>query len=522
MDYKTPGVYIVEKNAFPNSVVEVDTAIPAFIGYTAKADNKGSPLTGKPWRITSISEFINYYGTFPEFEFTIQVQDASDLNAVPDFEFKANKYSLAQSAGRFLLYQSMVLFFQNGGAVCYVVSVGGFNAAISAQDLIAGIDALKKEPSPAMVVVPDAVSLSAPECSRVQQAVLAHCGMDMKSRFAILDIHDGFKKRTDPSGDCVARFRDALGVNGLDFAAAYYPWVNTTVVQDSDLDFTLIADAASQKILKDLLTVDMGVAGTAPADATALKNWTDKIDAINAIGQTVPGAAMSDEQLAMAFADRSAAVNKLLIQFSPLYVSVMGIIRNKLNVLPPGAAMAGIYTKVDQTRGVWKAPANISLSAVETPVVDISQEEQEDLNVCTVGKSINAIRSFVGQGTLVWGARTLDGNSLDWRYISVRRSTIMLEQSLRLAARAYVFEPNVANTWITVKSMARNFLTSIWKRGGLVGATPDEAFSVFVGLGETMTQEDILEGFMKVTVLVALSRPTEFIEITFQQQMQKS
>ena len=87
---------------------------------------------------------------------------------------------------------------------------------------------------------------------------------------------------------------------------------------------------------------------------------------------------------------------------------------------------------------------------------------------------------------------------------------------------AYVFENNNANTWVTVKSTIRNFLTGIWKRGGLAGASPDDAFSVFVGLGETMTPEDILEGILRVTVLVAITRPAEFIEITFQQQMQQS
>jgi phage tail sheath protein FI len=128
----------------------------------------------------------------------------------------------------------------------------------------------------------------------------------------------------------------------------------------------------------------------------------------------------------------------------------------------------------------------------------------------------------VGEGVLVWGARTLNGNSLDWRYINVRRTMIMLEESCRLAAKAMVFEPNVSSTWVTIKSMIENFLTSVWKRGGLAGAVPADAFSVHVGLGETMTPEDILEGILRVTVLVAVSRPAEFIEITFQQQMQKS
>jgi Phage tail sheath protein FI len=98
----------------------------------------------------------------------------------------------------------------------------------------------------------------------------------------------------------------------------------------------------------------------------------------------------------------------------------------------------------------------------------------------------------------------------------------MLEESIKLASKAFVFEPNTANTWVTMKGMISNFLTSIWKRGGLAGSTPEDAFEVYVGLGETMTSEDILDGFLRITVKVALIRPAEFIEITFQQQQQKS
>lgn len=157
--------------------------------------------------------------------------------------------------------------------------------------------------------------------------------------------------------------------------------------------------------------------------------------------------------------------------------------------------MAGIYTMVDNTRGVWKAPANVSMNSVVSPAVNVSHEEQEELNVNPQGKSINAIRSFIGEGVLVWGARTLDGNSLDWRYINVRRTMIMLEESCRLAAQAMVFEPNTASTWVTIKAMISNFLTGIWKRGGLAGAVPEDAFSVHVGLGETMTPRTFSKAF---------------------------
>jgi phage tail sheath protein FI len=258
-------------------------------------------------------------------------------------------------------------------------------------------------------------------------------------------------------------------------------------------------------MLQDLLIEELGL-----AEADLPKAKAQQKEAVDAIAEEE-----EDEVKRM-------LLNNSLRTMSPLYGGIMKGIRDKLNLLPPSAAIAGIYTMVDNSRGVWKAPANVSLNAVVSPAVNITHDDQEDLNVTTQGKSINAIRTFIGEGTLVWGARTLDGNSLDWRYVNVRRTMIMLEESIRLATKAYVFEDNNAKTWVTIKSMIRNFLTGIWKRGGLAGASPDDAFSVFVGLGETMTPEDILEGILRVTVLVAITRPAEFIEITFQQQMQKS
>ena len=162
------------------------------------------------------------------------------------------------------------------------------------------------------------------------------------------------------------------------------------------------------------------------------------------------------------------------------------------------------------------------MGSVISPTVNLTAKDQEDLNVPLNGKAINAIRAFPGKGVLVWGARTLDGNSQDWRYLSVRRTIIMIEQSLKVAARAYVFEPNEPNTWASVKGMMSNFLKDQWNKGALAGATPEDAFSVDIGLGITMTSSDILDGKMNITVKVAVTRPAEFIVITFQQQMQKS
>lgn len=501
---KTPGVYIVEKSAFPSSVVEVATAVPAFIGYTDFADNKGKSLKDTPWRITSMAEFMSYFGGAPDPTFSFA--EAKDGDGGLRLTLAGKDYSLKQNAGRYLLFYSMLLFYQNGGGPCYIVSVGSYKDAVDPDKLKAGVDLLIKEQEPTMVVVPEAVLLPQADCVGVQQHVLNHCGNVMKNRMGVLDLHEGYRSRQDPAGDPVAAFRDAVGVNFLGFGAAYYPWLNTTVNQVKDLKFSNLDDAGQQllqKLMKEEMKLD-DLAKTAPEKGKQILEIVD--------GITDASAAKSEQDLR----------HTSLVTLSQLYNLVLKEMVGFLNLLPPSSAMAGVYTMVDNNRGVWKAPANVSLNSVVSPSVNITNGDQEDLNVTPQGKSINAIRPFVGEGVLVWGARTLDGNSLDWRYINVRRTMIMLEESIKLAAKALVFEPNVANTWVTMKSMIRNFLTGIWKKGGLAGAVPDDAFAVFCGLGETMTPEDILEGIMRVTVLVAISRPAEFIEITFQQQMQKS
>ncbi len=523
---KTPGVYVVEKNAFPNSVVEVATAVPAFIGHTQKSDNSGKSLQNVPWKIGSMAEFEKYFGSSPysgavenRATFTVKTTTDPTLKA---FSLKGQDYQIAPSADlakQYLLYSSMLLFFKNGGGPCYIVSVGNFDNPITAAALTRGITLLEKEQEPTMVVIPDAVRLDKAGCLNVQTEALKHCGSTMKSRFAILDIYDGFKDPKDKSGDCVSAFRTDIGINQLDYAAAYYPWLDTSIVSDTDLGYgnvnfadlkaILTAEGLSPEILGELDKLAPKPASDKPADASAGEVKDDK----------GTGAKPVTEEDLKARAD---LMNKTLAASSEAFKKVRAEIKKQLNLLPPSAAMAGVYTMVDNSEGVWKAPANVSLNGVVAPTVNISHTDQMDLNVHIQGKSINAIRTFVGEGVLVWGARTLDGNSLDWRYIGVRRTMIMLEQSIQLATKAYVFDNNVSTTWVTIKSMIRNFLTGIWKRGGLAGASPDDAFAVFCGLGETMTSEDILEGILKVTVLVAVTRPAEFIEITFQQQMQKS
>jgi phage tail sheath protein FI len=191
--------------------------------------------------------------------------------------------------------------------------------------------------------------------------------------------------------------------------------------------------------------------------------------------------------------------------------------------MPPSGAVVGVYAATDSTRGVWKAPANVSLASVVGPETTFTASELDGLNVDAVsGKSINAIRAFTGKGTLIFGARTLAGNDNEWRYISVRRFFNMVEESTKKATEPFVFESNDANTWVRVQGMIENFLTTLWRQGALQGAKPEHAFYVAVGLGKTMTALDILEGRMIIEIGMAVVRPAEFIILRFSHKMAES
>jgi phage tail sheath protein FI len=188
--------------------------------------------------------------------------------------------------------------------------------------------------------------------------------------------------------------------------------------------------------------------------------------------------------------------------------------------MPPSPFMAGIYSRLDNASGVWTPPANVSPSGVSGPVVNLTNTQQANFNVdATAGKSIDAIRSFTGKGTLVWGARTNDGNSMDWRYVNVVRLFISMETDISKALEAYVFKANVHNTWVEVKTMIESYLFGLYGQGAFAGTTPEGSYKVLIGVGETMTDEDVLNGYMRASIMVAPVRPAEFIVLTFSQMI---
>lgn len=658
--FKTPGVYVQEISLFPPSVAEVETAVPAFIGYTEKAQFRGSDLTNVPTKITSLLEFRERFGA----EF---VPDSVSVNVDEDNNFAVAKVTVDK---RFFMFEALRLFFDNGGGKCYIVSVGSYGDDVELGDdvnpgLKRGLIAVEKYDEPTILLFPDAPLLENDiELYSLQQAALDQCGRLM-DRVAVLD----------PLGDDengwaadVEGFRDNIGINNLKYGAAYTPWLRTsyprdvpygmfaanvkevdgttavqleTFLPDADLNALAQNTKNAHADLTSLDTVLDTLDGTAPSlrdrykqlrDAvTAAGNDADRttafvalLDFVRSVGSgiatwgaeaaganikldvqsygkstagpslkkliefeknedvrgvsgvtnladidadyawakdaewisvepstisagpfdydSVPdktGRMLADldamfldtrtgisafvTKITDAAATQARIAQDVLYERHPIVRNIVDSIKRELAVVPPSGAVVGVYARTDAARGVWKAPANVSLSGVLEPVEMIDFYEQESLNVdVNNGKSINAIRAFSGAGIIVWGARTLAGNDNEWRYVSVRRFFNMVEESVKKSTGWAVFEPNEASLWTKVKGMIDNYLWQKWRDGALAGAKPDEAFYVKVGLGQTMTAQDILEGRLIVEIGMAVVRPAEFIVLRFAHKLQQS
>jgi phage tail sheath protein FI len=178
---------------------------------------------------------------------------------------------------------------------------------------------------------------------------------------------------------------------------------------------------------------------------------------------------------------------------------------DRKRLAPPGGHVAGLFARSDAEYGVHKAPANEVLRGVLGVQHDLTKGEQDVLNP----RGVNCIRQFQGRGIRLWGARTTASDP-EWKYVNVRRLFLYIEQSIDEGTQWAVFEPNDADLWARVRQSVENFLTTLWREGGLQGQTAEEAFYVRCG-EETMTQDDIDNGRLIVEIGVAPVKPAEFV-----------
>ncbi|HHG85435.1 MAG TPA: phage tail sheath family protein, partial [Bacteroidetes bacterium] len=366
--------------------------------------------------------------------------------------------------GTFFLFEAMQMYFANGGGPCYVISVDNFPeaTATATQNVVASkfgtaqtgaLAEILKLDEPTLILFPEATGLSLAAYKGIVESGL-QVAAEMQDRFTLIDTPKGLDLTTGTTN--LTSFRTALSSENLKFGAAYYPFLEANLAWSWDIDACTYG-GTTLKSLKDSGSQDYNKALEVLANTDSLKV-----------------------------------------------------------ILPPSPAVAGVYAKIDNDQGVWVAPANVALQSVIKPVQAISEGKQASLNIdATAGKSINAIRNFTGRGTLVWGARTLAGNDNEWRYVPVRRLFLSAEESIRKATAPFVFSANDAQTWVKVSSMIASYLDSLWRQGALMGAKAEDAYFVKVGLGTTMTQENVLNGEMIVEVGLAAVRPAEFIVMKF-------
>jgi len=177
--------------------------------------------------------------------------------------------------------------------------------------------------------------------------------------------------------------------------------------------------------------------------------------------------------------------------------------------IPPSGQMVGIYARTDIERGVHKAPANEVVRGVTGLQRLLNKEQHDILNPYPV--NINVIRDFRAnnRGIRVYGGRVITSDS-DWKYVNVRRLLIFIEASMDRGLQWVVFEPNAEPLWARVRRSITNFLTLVWRNGGLEGTKPEEAFFVKCDR-TTMTQTDIDSGRLICLVGVAPVKPAEFV-----------
>jgi len=573
MNYKTPGVYVEEETKFPPSVAQVETAIPAFIGYTAEG------LQNKPTRISSMLEYETLFGKANPEVFAVAFKDGVATATQP-------------KVSDFKMYYAMQMYFANGGGPCYIVSVGNYTDPVlvesvtSDKTLLNGLELLKKEDEPTLIVFPDLQGL-------VPNAA------DVAAAQAAAQVADSNKVAAAAAKDAAQAVSDAVA--GADVAAAVIAAVakaNTYTVADPNNLAEVAANQSAKAVTGAAQIAGNAVAATVATVKSAAQAVANVFNAVLTTATSVADAStdyaedivdIDSDDVTTVYSLYNSALDQaelmkdrfvimdvlgddhvtfrskviaaglkygaayhpklktvLSYNFNEADVLVTGTfgiatlaglksknsdfynqakkaIESKRVVLAPSSAMAGVYAKVDSTSGVFKAPANLGLNFVEAPTVKISDRDQDKLNVdATSGKSINAIRTFTGKGTLVWGARTLDGNSNEWRYVSVRRFFNMVEESVKKATERFVFEPNTANTWIRVQTMIENFLNQQWQDGALAGSKPEEAYYVSVGLNKTMSAQDVLEGRMNIEIGMAAVRPAEFIVLRFSHKLQEA
>lgn len=524
--YLSPGVYVEEVDRGTKPIEGVGTSVAAFVGFTERAEappRNGSgptPLLNKATLVTNWSDYTRKFGGFVE--------------------------------GAYLPH-AVYGYFNNGGGRCYIISVNTLG--------VSNDPALAK---PAQATLP-----ASGDGKSDSLLIKARQGGPVGNDLSVTIKHDPPKPAPQKEGEAEATPQESdsftLTVNQAGRAEERFPGVT---LGSGDNNVATIVNAQSQLIELEIQGKGGKLAERRPAEGNYPLSGGE-IKSVSVTGPQFEGdpaqrqglgglAALDDVtivcvpdlmksyeqgdidlegvknvQLAMlahcermkyrfAILDAPPRLSPQEIEewrwetagydskYGALYYPWISVSnpssQNGASLsVPPCGHLAGVYARVDEQRGVHKAPANeVVLGAVDLEI-NVTKEEQDGLNP----KGINCIRAFSGRGTRVWGARTLSSDP-SWRYISVRRLFNYIEASIEAGTQWVVFEPNDENLWARVRRDVTAFLRRVWLSGALFGNTPEQAF--YVKCDEELNPPEVRDaGQLIIEIGLAPVKPAEFV-----------
>lgn len=485
MNYTCPGVYVNEVSSGVKPIAGVATAVPAIIGCTFGG------TTGKAVFVSSLKEYSEEFST-PTLK--------DDL------------------LGRYVK-----AFYQNGGSGAYIISVKAVGSGVATimhddEEVIrvtfAGEDEVVN--SPLLFTLSDdakTIVISQDDSSFQESVALEDSEGTAKEVQVILDdIETALNKKLAEGFSITTTITESASlVSFLTDATLVFSYEKSA---PSEQDYTTALNVANE--IDDITMLLF------PEQQATYISEENKLTLNGTLTAAVAQCEHKDRMDRMIIIDPPVDVKvdgKTLLPTPSSYAAMYypWVNDSKGFAIPPSAYAAAMWCKIDAKRGVWKAPAGMeaSILGVQSFAATVNNATQGELN----DNGVNVLR-MVNGFPVIWGARTLSTTAdAEWKYIPVRRTFMMVEESIKKGIQWAVFEPNSENLWQALKLNIESYLNSLWREGAFQGATSDAAYFVNCGLGTSMEQDDVNAGRVIIEVGFAPLKPAEFVIVNIQQKV---
>ncbi|HEY5168391.1 MAG TPA: phage tail sheath C-terminal domain-containing protein [Thermoleophilia bacterium] len=496
--YLTPGVYVEEVPSANKPIEGVGTAVAAFVGLAP-----GGPVN-TPMRISNWTQFVRLYG------------DPQNPENGPFME------------GAYLAH-AVYGFFTNGGSLCWIVRVGADESAEKPRAALPAatdksLEALRAvarddvtDPVTVELTQDPSVADEGDKEAEVTYTLTVTAGSE-REEYPGVTLKKGrnnIATKVNAASTLIKIEETGVSLPEARVAPGKYTLSTPPASAESLTPTDFEGDVASRKGMGGLSAIDEVTIVLMPdimnlnGDGAHLRDLQGKMIAHcensgdrMAILDTPPD--LLPQEVLEWRMNTAGYDSKMAALYYP-WIEVMNPLTNRPLMVPPSGHVAGVWCRVDEKRGVHKAPANEVVLGANGIGFQVTHAEQGGLN--KVG--INCIRAFPGRGIRIWGARTLSSDP-EWRYINVRRLFNYVAESIMEGTQWSVFEPNDPTLWTALRIAASNFLTRTWRSGALFGTTPGEAFYVKCD-AETNPPDVIEAGQVVCEIGIAPVKPAEFV-----------